>query len=273
LSSPCLGVRGLEPTEEELEELLRPLLKKKGLIRKKPVEEPVFKGLLYMPYDIVEFKYRLASGEEGTGKTAINLVLASSTDDPRELTLCLRPDYVGEATRASELSEGIRAIRPRVRGLDVLRKLAEVRAEVEGFRSKAGAALADARRKMTLPQYRILSLFIPVPSIQAMMAERAYSDLYARVEGFVREFNVRLGLDEGAELEALDPCGQDGPIYFPSFLIGLSGPDGDRLIVLDLSGQGPNLDVEATYLCLKRPELRDELVKALVGQVQQAKAI
>ena len=262
MTSPPMGLRASEPGEEQLEKIIKPLLRKKGILRRRSVEKQIFKSILYMPYDVVEFEYELAGGEEGTGRTAVNLVLAGSAEDLRELTLCLKPGLALEASRASGLGGDARLLKPRIRGLAVLKKLADARAEVEGFRSKAGAALADARRKLMLPQYRLISLFFPTPSIQAVMAERTYADLYARVEAFVRELNSRLGLDEGAELTALRPLSQEGPIFFPSLVVGLSGPEGDRLIVLDVSGREPKLDVEATYLCSTKPELREELRRA-----------
>ncbi|RLI13500.1 hypothetical protein DRO33_01280 [Candidatus Bathyarchaeota archaeon] len=263
MSRARLGIKALEPPEEQVRALIRPLLKKKGLIKRRPVEEVAFRAVLYFPYDIVDFDYELADGSRGRGRTAINLVLAASAEDPRELTLCLRPSYAREAQRASELPGDARLVGPKVRGLEVLRRLADARAEVEEFRSRAGRALADARRKTILPQYQIVSLFVPVPSIQAMMAQRSFSDLYARVEAFVRELNSRLGLEEEVELTAIEPREQEGPIYFPSLVLGLSGPEGTRLVFLDISGREPRLDVEATYLCSIKPGLREELQGAL----------
>ena len=236
-------------SDEELLSVLKPVMRRKGFLRKRIVEEVSAKVELYWPYDIVSFRFSLSDGSSGSGRTAINLISASLAGEPRELILSMRLSYASGELRRRPLPPQALAPEPMTRGLEVMEDIASLLEELAVPRERMRRAMMRAGRELLSPARRLL-----LPPIEAMHTMRQFSDAYAKIEALMRELNARLGLDADARLEALEPLGQEGPLYFPSLVVKLSGPSGDeRYVVLDLSGPRPELDVELTYLSMVSP--------------------
>ena len=253
-----LGLRAREPDERSVREILKPLVRKKGILRRRPAERLAFRRLAYLPYDLVSFSYSLADGARGSGQVAINLLIAAHAEEPRDLVLSLRQSHASRCASALELSDIAPALEPRVRGMDVLKRLAEIRTEIEELRRALGPLLADARSSMVSLAWGWSSI-IGLGPVAAARKEIAYADAYAKAEAVAKGMNLRLGLSEGAVIASLEPLRQEGPIYLPVLVVGLEGPSGRRLAILDLSGPEPELDVDLTRLCAHKPGLRREL--------------
>jgi len=236
-------------SDEELMGILKPVMRKKGLVRKRLLERITCSAELYWPYDIVSFRFSLSEGVSGSGKTAINLISAGLAEGPKELLLSMKPSYASRELRRSPLPARALAPEPRTRGLQVVESLASLLDELVGPRARMRRAVSRAGRELLSLSRRLL-----LPPLEALETMRQFGHAYAKLEALMRELNFRLGLRADAQLEALEPIEQEGPIYFPSLVVKLSGPSGDeRHVVLDLSGQAPELDVELTYLCTTEP--------------------
>jgi len=238
------AIRPCDFVERDVARAVEPVLRKKGILRRRPVEEIVGRAEVYWPHDIVSFRFSLSDGRSGPGRALINLVSAGLAEGPKELVLSIRrPEGLEDLPRVP-LPEGALAPEPMIRGIQALEALSGFLGRVVGPRSRMGKAVARAGRDFLSTGRRLV-----LPPLGALETIRKVGDLYARLEGLLRELNARVGLEEGAELVALEPLEQEGPVFLPSLVLTLSGPSGRRHVVLDLSGPRPRLDVELTYLC------------------------
>jgi len=236
-------------SDEELMSVLKPVMKRKGLFRRRIVEEISARIELYWPYDIVSFRFSLSDGSSGSGKTAINLISAELAEEPRDIVLSMKPSYVARELKQKPLPQHVLAPEPMTRGLNIMEEIANLLEELAIPRERMHRALARAGRELLSPARRLL-----LPSLEAVHTMRQFSEAYAKIEAFMKELNIRLGLDVDAKLEAIEPVRQEGPFYFPSLVVKLSKPSGhERYVVLDLSGPKPELDIELTYLCMRGP--------------------
>ena len=253
-----MGGSGLNVDRGEVLKALKPIIKRKGL-RRRPLEDIVSQTGVLMPYDVISFRYLLGDGTSGMGRTAINLFFASSLEEPSEGIFLLKPHLARRAAWLGKEVEGFLVAEPRGRGLDVLGPLLELRDRLLGPAKRMGEALARARKSGWITRTLLLWTF---PSVREV--ERKYADEHARMTAFLSEMNVRLGLESYEDLLSLDILGQEGPFYAPSLVVQLEGPDGSRRhVLLDLSGDRPELDLDLTYLCTK-PAARGAL-EALLG--------
>lgn len=245
-------------SDEDLMRVLKPVMRKKGVLRRRVIEKVLASVELYWPYDIVSFRFSLSEGSSGIGKTAVNLVSAGLAEGLKELILSMKPSYVREELRRGPLPPQALAPKPMTRGLQVVERLAGLLDELAAPRERMRKVLLRAGRELLSPARRLL-----LPPIEAMHTMKQLDHAYAKIEALLRGLNVHLGLDADAKLEALEPVEQEGPLYFPSLVVRLSGPSGDeRRLVLDLSGPRPELDIELSYLCTMGPlkDFLDELL-------------
>ena len=79
--------------EEHIQKLILRMAQKRGFLRKKPVEDVMHKGMIWMPYFRVQYTYT-PSGNGGQGETALNGMFCGSVERNRELFMLFRPNYL-----------------------------------------------------------------------------------------------------------------------------------------------------------------------------------
>ena len=87
--------------EEYIQKLILRMTQKRGLLRKKPVEDVIHKGMIWMPYFRVQYTYSRSGkglirmyGKTGRGETALNAMLCGSVKGDREFFMLFRPNYL-----------------------------------------------------------------------------------------------------------------------------------------------------------------------------------
>ncbi len=90
---------------EHLERFVQKMVKKKGLIRKRSLEDVVRRGMMWMPYYRVRYRYRRLRdegvrrfGKTGHGETALNAMFCAAAKDEDDLLMLFRPNHLKHET-------------------------------------------------------------------------------------------------------------------------------------------------------------------------------
>jgi len=87
--------------EEYIQKLILRMTQKRGLLRRKPIEDVTHKGMIWMPYFRVHYTYTRSGkdlirmyGKTGRGETALNAMFCGSVKGDNEEFMLFRPNYL-----------------------------------------------------------------------------------------------------------------------------------------------------------------------------------
>jgi hypothetical protein len=90
---------------EHLERSVQRMVKKKGFVRKRSLEDVVRRGMMWMPYYRVRYRYRRARdegvrrfGKTGRAETALNAMFCAAVKDEDDLLMLFRPNHLRHET-------------------------------------------------------------------------------------------------------------------------------------------------------------------------------
>jgi hypothetical protein len=90
---------------EHLERFVQKMVKKKGFVRKRSLEDVVLRGMMWMPYYRVRYEYRRSRedvvrrfGKTGRAETALNAIFCAAVKDEDDLLMLFRPNYLRHKT-------------------------------------------------------------------------------------------------------------------------------------------------------------------------------
>ena len=234
LKSLCI----IPPSQYEEESMLKLALrmtKKKGLLRKKPLEDITQENIVWMPYHRVQFGY--SPSEEGSvrgrekrgqGETALNAMLCGSAKDENELIMLFRPNYLEhKMTRRSPQSKENVGPASQINLDEVLKSLLERLHRVNGELEELRPTLSKRRVRN-----RRYSMILPVIG-DLRQKEEKLSGRVARLRAIKNILDMCFNVDDNiASIEVTD----QSTFYYPTSVVTLKHKeDGtERYLVINL---------------------------------------
>ena len=256
---------------EHLERLVQKMVKKRGFVRKRSLEDVVLRGMVWMPYYRMQYAYRRSRedwiqscGKTGRGETALNAMFCGCAGNESDLSMLFRPNYLKHKTVAySPRSDEIvgPAFDVDFDGVlsRVLKKLNEVQEEFRELRSTLNKEYVRIRR---------FSVILPARGKLKGTDER--SAKIGKLNALKNLFSMCLNLGEDAEsIEVLS----HSIFYYPTLVATAKRKEpgeAERFFIIDLVKRGLisktwNLEVVLTKLCGKNDACREVLAKSVTS--------
>jgi len=224
--------------EEHIPKLIHRMTKKRGLFRKKPLEDIKCKGMVWMPYYRIEYSYTRSGkalirryGKTGRSETVLNAMFCGSVMSERDLFILFRPNYlkreiIGHFPQSEEI------VGPTVHTdfdevlVGLLKRLNEVKDELDELRSVLSKNRARIRR---------YSMIVPI--IGGLKKEKRLSEKVARLNALKIILSMCLNVDE--DISSIRVTGHS-IFYYPTLVATLKHNENgtERYLIIDLVGGG-----------------------------------
>jgi hypothetical protein len=255
--------------EEHIQKLVHKMMKKRGLFRKKPLEDIIRKSMVWMPYYRIQFSYRRSEkdliqryGETGRSETALNAMFCGCVKSEKELFMLFRPNYLEyKITRHSPQSGEIVGSTVNINFERVLesflKHLNEVKDELNEFRSELSKIRARIRR---------YSVILPMKGLSDK--EKKLSEKVARLDATKNILGMCLNINEDVKsIEVLD----NDVFYYPTLVVTLKHKENraERYFIVNLAESGLirkhlSYDKGLTELCNKNSTCREVIASAVM---------
>lgn len=255
---------------EHIQKSVRRLTKKRGSFKKKPLEDMIHEGMLWMPYYRIHYDYR-QSGEgirrykiAGRGETALNAMLCGSAKSEKEIVSLFRPNYLKHKT-IKHFPQPEEIVGPTVdvdfdEFLDgLLKHLNRVEDELYELRS----ALSKKRVRL-----RRISMIVPL----LWHHKQNEKKLSEKVAGLTAVKSIlRMCLNVNDNLDSIKVTSHN-VFYFPTLLVKLVHKEdrAERYLIINLVKSGPisrhlNCDMGLTELCNRNSMCKEIIARALTS--------
>jgi len=238
------------------------MIRKRGLFRKKPLEDITHKNMVWMPYHRIQFTFRRSKEDlvQRHGETALNAMFCESVKSERELFILFRPNYLKHKTTSHSPQSGeivgstFRIDFDRVLE-DILERLNRAKEELRELRSELQKIRARIRRYGHI-----------VPMIGALRREKELSEKVAKLSAMRNVLSMCLNINE--DIRSVEVVDHD-TFYYPTLAVTLrSKEDGsERYLIVDLAsgliGKHLNCDRELTELCEKNSVCKEIIARSL----------
>jgi len=256
--------------EEHIQKLVHKMMKKRGLFRKKPLEDIIRKSMVWMPYYRIQFSYRRSEkdliqryGEKGRSETALNAMFCGCVKSEKELFMLFRPNYfkykkISHSPQSEEIVgstaytdfEGVLG--------DFLKHLNEVKDELNDFRPELNKLRARIRK---------YSMILPIPR-DLSDKEKKLSEKVARLDAAENILGMCLNINEG--VRSIEVLGND-VFYYPTLVVTLKHKENraERYSIVNLVKSGLirkhlSYDKGLTKLCNKNSTCREVIASAVM---------
>jgi len=220
--------------KEHIQKLVHKMMKKRGLFRKKPLEDIIRKSMVWMPYYRIQFNYRRSEkdliqmcGETGRSETALNAMFCGCVKSEKELFTLFRPNYLKhKIIRQSPQSEEIVGSTVYTDFEEVLKsslkRLNEVKDELNEFRSELSKIRARISR---------YSKIFPVKDL--IDKEKKLSEKVARLDAVKNILSMCLNINEDAR--SIKVLGHN-VFYYPTLVVTLKHKENgtERYFIVNL---------------------------------------
>ena len=250
---------------KDIQKLILKMIEKRGLFRKKPLEDIIRKNMVRMPYHRIQFNCR---GSEkglirGDGETALNAMFCGSVKSERELFILFRPNYLKhKIIRHSPQSEEIVGPTVNVDFQRVLRgflkRLNEVKDELHELRPVLQKSRTRIRR------------YSPIfPMIGDLKKEKELSEKVARLDAIRNVLSMCLNVNE--DIKSIKVVGHD-IFYYPTLVVTLKHKENgtERYLIINLVERGLiskhlSCDKGLTELCDKNSMCKEIIARSLTS--------
>jgi len=256
--------------EEHIQKLVHKMMKKRGLFRKKPLEDIICKSMVWMPYYTIQFSYRRSEkdliqryGEKGRSETALNAMFCGCVKSEKELFMLFRPNYfkykkISHPPQSEEIV-GSTAYTDFERVLgDFLKHLNEVKDELNEFRPELNKLRARIRK---------YSVILPMPR-DLSDKEKKLSEKVAMLDATKNILGMCLNINEG--VRSIKVLGND-VFYYPTLVVTLKHKENraERYSIVNLVESGLirkhlSYDKGLTELCNKNSTCREVIASAVM---------
>jgi len=241
------------------------MVKKRGSIRKKPLEDITGKKMVWMPYHRIQFDYiGFKKGSiQRSGETALNAMFCGSTKSERELFILFRPNYLKhKKIRHSPQSEEIVGPTVSTDFDDVLGNLLKRLNEVED-------ELNEPRSELQKIRSRIARYGHIVPMMGDLKKEKELSKKVARLTAIRNVSSMCLNVNEN--IKSIEVVGHD-VFYYPTLVVTLKHKENgtERYILVNLVESGLiskhlNCDRGFIELCDKNSACKEIIARSLAS--------
>jgi len=234
---------------EHIEKLLHKMTRKRGLFRKKLLEDVTRKSMVWMPYYKIQFSYSRRGGRTERGETALNAMLCEAVKTDEELLMLFRPNYLKYETM-SHFPRSKELVGPTVpTDFDslfgrILERLNRVRDELNALRSEL------SKRRVRIRRYSVI-----VPMMGELKKEKRLSERVAMLSAMKNV--MRMCLNVNREINSIKAT-SNSVFYYPTLVVTLKNrEDGtETYLVVDLVARGvlskhSSFDRGLTKLCNK----------------------
>jgi len=223
---------------KDIQKIVRGMIKKRGFLRKKPLDDIISENMVWMPYHRIQFNYTRSErgiiqryGETGRGETAFNAMFCGCVKSERELFMLFRPNYLKhKVIRHSPRSEEI--VGPTfyadfngVLG-GFVKRLSEVRDELSEVRSEL------RKSRVRTSRFRMI-----VPVMWDMKKERTLSEKVAKLDATKNTLGLCLNVNE--DIGSIKVTGSS-IFYYPTLIVTLENKENgtERYLIVNLVESG-----------------------------------
>jgi len=252
------------------------MIKKRGFVRKKPLEDIVRTSMVWMPYHRIQFDYSRSErgliqryGETGRGETALNAMFCGSVERERELFMLFRPNYLKcKIIRRSSQPEEI--VGPTVYpDFDevlggFLKRLNEVKEELNELRSAWRKDNVHIRRR---------SMILPLLGREFKEKEKKFSKKAAELSAATYILNMCLNINE--DVTSIKVTGHD-TFYYPTLVATLKHRENgtERYLIINLVKGGLirkrlSCDRGLTELCSENNTCKEVVTRLITSYASQ----
>jgi len=256
---------------EYIQKLILRMTQKRGLLRKKPVENVIHKGMIWMPYFRVQYTYTRHGkglirtyGKAGRGETALNAMLCGSVKGDRDFFMLFRPNYLKRKI-VRYLPQSGEIVGPTVRTDfdEVLKRLLERLNKVKDELYELRSALSKSRVRM-----RRYSIFAPLMG-HLKQNEEKLSEKAARLHATKIFLSFCLNVNDN--LDSIKVAGHS-IFYYPTFVVTFKHKENgsERYLIINLVKSGLiskhlSCDKGLTELCNRNNMCKEVIARALTS--------
>jgi hypothetical protein len=256
--------------EEHIQKLVHKMTKKRGLFRKKLLEDIIRKSMVWMPYYRIQFNYRRSEkdliqmcGETGRSETALNAMFCGCVKSEKEFFTLFRPNYLKyklmkRSSQAEEIvGSTVYADFEGVLG-GFLKRLNEVKDELNEFRPE----LSKIRARLS----RYSKIW---PMKDLIDKEKKLSEKVARLDAVKNILSMCLNVNEG--IRSIEVFGHD-VFYYPTLGVTLKHKENgaERCLIVNLVERGLirkhlSYDKGLTELCDKNSGCKGIIARSIMS--------
>jgi len=238
------------------------MMKKRGLFRKKPLEDITHKNMVWMPYHRIQFTFIHSEKDlvQRHGETALNAMFCESVKSERELFILFRPSYLKHKTTGHS---------PQSEEIVGSTFCADFDGVLQGIMDRLNRVkdeLYELRPELRRIRVRIRRYGHIVPMIGDLRREKELSEKVARLNAMMNVLSMCLNVNE--DMRSVKVVDHD-TFHYPTLVVTLENKEdgSERYLIVDLAsgliGKHLSCDRELTELCEKNSTCKEIIAKSL----------